>query len=173
MHVTKVADGPGDEFRTLMAMEFMRPVKMGKLTEYQRSALNRDLDGPSLMMQFVLLVDFKFRMSKIWRKTSRTLRRFFWTYIGARWKKSKWALSSVEHEESIENNQQTGEECSRPSREAYPGLPTNSLRKGTKRTPQIRSGAPWRRLKEERADECNFEPVEDDEDEYQEITCID
>jgi magnesium-transporting ATPase (P-type) len=103
MHVTEVADGPGDDIRTLMAMEFMRLVKMGKLTEYQRSVLNRDPDGPSLL-QFVLLVDFKFRMGKIWRRLSRAFRRFFWAYIcWCRYNRSNGALSAIEHEESLED----------------------------------------------------------------------
>jgi magnesium-transporting ATPase (P-type) len=102
MHVTEVADGRGDEVRTLMAMEFMRLVKMGKLTEYQRSVLNRDPDGPSLL-KIVLSVDFKFRMGKIRRRISRAVRRFFWTYICGRYKKGKGALSAIEHEESLEH----------------------------------------------------------------------
>jgi magnesium-transporting ATPase (P-type) len=102
MHLTEVSDGPADDVRTLMAMEFIRLVKMGKLTEYQRTVLSRDPNGLSLM-EFILLVDFKFRMGKLWRRFSRALRRFFWVYVCCRYKKAKGALSAIEHEESLEN----------------------------------------------------------------------
>jgi len=40
MHLTEVADGPVQRVKTLMAMEFVRLVKCGKLMDYRRSAVD-------------------------------------------------------------------------------------------------------------------------------------
>ena len=40
MHLTVVSDGDADHIRALMAMEFMRLVKDGKLAEYSRGVLD-------------------------------------------------------------------------------------------------------------------------------------
>lgn len=74
MHLTEVADGPTDYVRTLMAMEFMRLVKMGKLTEYQRSVVDGEKGGG-------WFEDVKFRLGKFRRRVSRAIRRFYLSYL--------------------------------------------------------------------------------------------
>ena len=96
MHLTEVADGPTDHVRTLMAMEFIRLVKMGKLTDYQRSLVDEDTRGR-------LFENFKFGMGKYRRKLSRALRRFYLKYICCRyWKSEDLKLQAIDEEEAKE-----------------------------------------------------------------------
>ena len=74
MHLTEVADGTADHVRALMATEFIRLVKMGKLTDYQRAAVDTVDHGRSFE-------DFSFAVSKFRRKMSRFVRRFFYKYV--------------------------------------------------------------------------------------------
>jgi magnesium-transporting ATPase (P-type) len=76
MHVTEVADGPSDRVRALMAMEFMRLVKMGKLTDYQRSVVGSEERKAGSFFE-----DFRFRYGKRRRAASRAIRRFYHKYI--------------------------------------------------------------------------------------------
>jgi magnesium-transporting ATPase (P-type) len=74
MHLTEVADGPIDYVRTQMAMEFMRLVKMGKLTKYQRVSVDGAHGGG-------WWEDITYRMGKFRRRLTRAFRRFYLTYI--------------------------------------------------------------------------------------------
>lgn len=77
MHLTDVADGSEKRVKALVAMEFMRLVKIGKLLQYQKEAIQATerITGWSLIKGF-----FK-AFSKGWRSMSRMRRRFYHTYI--------------------------------------------------------------------------------------------
>merc|ERR1740124_1549366 len=73
MNLTDISDGPSLKVRALVAMEFMRLVKMGKLSLYQNAALQNPMDSPcSSMLK---------KMSYFFRSFSRLYRRFYHRYL--------------------------------------------------------------------------------------------
>ena len=68
MHLTQVADNGKLQVRTLMAMEFIRLVKMGKLPTYQKAAV--DINSLSSKDRFRA---FMFQLAKLRRSFSRSL----------------------------------------------------------------------------------------------------
>jgi magnesium-transporting ATPase (P-type) len=98
MHLTEVADGPTLHVRALMAMEFMRLVKMGRLTDYQKSVLDGEKGNRCWE-------SFKFRMGKFRRRVSRFLRRFYLSYLCCLyWKRNVESpkLMAIDEEEEHE-----------------------------------------------------------------------
>jgi len=101
MNLTDVSHGPTLEVRALVAMEFMRLVKMGKLKQYQNAALQEQMES-SLGFMFR-------RIGSFYRQASRDYRRFYHRYLrslcGACNKiGSEKALQKIHDEEAIEED---------------------------------------------------------------------
>jgi magnesium-transporting ATPase (P-type) len=78
MHLTDVADGNAARVKALVAMEFIRLVKIGKLAAYQKNAEQKK----SKIEKYFAPIIFFFRcIGKILRMISRTYRRFYFTFI--------------------------------------------------------------------------------------------
>jgi magnesium-transporting ATPase (P-type) len=73
MHLTEVPDNGITHVRTQMAMEFVRLIKIGRLQEYQRSALERDSGTKSLYKKiFQFLAAMSFSIGKFRRSCNRS-----------------------------------------------------------------------------------------------------
>lgn len=77
MHLTDVAGGSEKRAKALIAMEFMRLVKMGKLPQYQKRALQK-VDKKSV---WKFLSDVCHSSASTSRVVSRSMRRFYHSYI--------------------------------------------------------------------------------------------
>jgi len=77
MHLTDVAHGSEKRVKALVAMEFMRLVKMGKLPQYQKDALQ----AASKTTPWTAVIGFFKDFGKCWRSMSRESRRFYHRYI--------------------------------------------------------------------------------------------
>ena len=77
MHLTDVADGSEKRVKALVAMEFMRLVKIGKLLQYQKEAIQ----AKEKTTVWSLIKGFFKAFGKGWRSMSRARRRFYHTYI--------------------------------------------------------------------------------------------
>ncbi len=78
MHLTDVADGTPARVKAMVAMEFMRLVKIGKLPMYQRNAEVKK----SKLQRFLWPIFAIFSaVGRILRFLSRTWRRFYFTFI--------------------------------------------------------------------------------------------
>eukprot|EP00557_Chaetoceros_sp_GSL56_P002726 CAMPEP_0176499310 /NCGR_PEP_ID=MMETSP0200_2-20121128/12857_1 /TAXON_ID=947934 /ORGANISM="Chaetoceros sp., Strain GSL56" /LENGTH=1734 /DNA_ID=CAMNT_0017897717 /DNA_START=151 /DNA_END=5351 /DNA_ORIENTATION=- len=77
MHLTDVAEGSEKRTKALIAMEFMRLVKMGKLPQYQKRALQKS----SKKTIWNFLSDFCKSSAITLRVMSRWTRRFYHSYI--------------------------------------------------------------------------------------------
>lgn len=110
MHVTDVADGDVMRVKALVAMEFLRLVKMGKLREYQRSATNERKEAwYSPIMKCLSALGYMFR------RASRACRRFYQKHIrtlgGTVYKKaSETSMRSIKEEEVREDPSNRREE---------------------------------------------------------------
>mmetsp|Transcript_23218 Transcript_23218/g.33776 ORF Transcript_23218/g.33776 Transcript_23218/m.33776 type:complete len:1789 (+) Transcript_23218:129-5495(+) len=74
MHVTEVADVPAEKVKTLVAMEFLRLVKQGKLLDYQKSSLI--LEGSPGIVKTCTK-----HLGRFWRRISRSTRLFFYSQV--------------------------------------------------------------------------------------------
>ena len=74
MHLTDVADSSEKRVKALVAMEFMRLVKMGKLPQYQKNVLEQPEKQSLFVSFFKGLGSFLVRCSRSWR-------RFYHMYI--------------------------------------------------------------------------------------------
>jgi len=77
MHLTDVADGSEKRVKALVAMEFMRLVKIGKLLQYQKEAIQ----AKEKTTLWSLMKGFFKAFGKGWRSMSRARRRFYHKYI--------------------------------------------------------------------------------------------
>jgi hypothetical protein len=75
MSLTEVVDGPAENVRALVAMEFMRHVKIGNLPDYQLSAL--DATKTSILNCVSLLGDWWRKICIAWRRVYLTIKRLF------------------------------------------------------------------------------------------------
>jgi magnesium-transporting ATPase (P-type) len=103
MHLTDVAHGSEKRVKALVAMEFMRLVKMGKLPQYQKDALHT----AKKTTPWTLVVGFFVAFGKCWRSMSRQIRQFYHKYIrtvfGMYFKeKSEDELAKIRDEEKQE-----------------------------------------------------------------------
>lgn len=75
MHLTEVPDDGKDHVRTQIAMEFMRLIKIGRLTEYQMSSLTNDRTKPVKFKKFVreTIIELSFVVGKCTRALSRMI----------------------------------------------------------------------------------------------------
>jgi len=90
MHLTEVADGSAERVRTVLAMEFMRLIKMGKLKEYQKATLSA---GEQTRTHSDRMFDF----NKKKRACKRSMKRMFLSCMGSR---GEDALDRLEKEEA-------------------------------------------------------------------------
>jgi len=68
MHVTEVADGPAERVKTLLAMEFIRLIKMGKLKKYQNATLQSHSNASAISDCLKATTNFLTAMSRgFWR----------------------------------------------------------------------------------------------------------
>mmetsp|Transcript_12398 Transcript_12398/g.18355 ORF Transcript_12398/g.18355 Transcript_12398/m.18355 type:complete len:1288 (-) Transcript_12398:100-3963(-) len=74
MHVTEVADVPAEKVKTLVAMEFLRLVKQGKLLDYQKSSLI--LEGSPGIVKTCTK-----HLGRFWRRILRSIRLFFYSQV--------------------------------------------------------------------------------------------
>lgn len=79
MHLTEVADGPSDQVKTILAMEFMRLIKMGKLEDYQKSVLDKAKNNGAWSDRMFL---FQQRKRKAKRMIKTFFRRFICCFLG-------------------------------------------------------------------------------------------
>eukprot|EP00550_Attheya_septentrionalis_P000883 CAMPEP_0198291878 /NCGR_PEP_ID=MMETSP1449-20131203/9239_1 /TAXON_ID=420275 /ORGANISM="Attheya septentrionalis, Strain CCMP2084" /LENGTH=1751 /DNA_ID=CAMNT_0043990563 /DNA_START=276 /DNA_END=5531 /DNA_ORIENTATION=+ len=82
MHLTEVAAGDVDKIRTLVAMEFIRLVKIGKLSDYSKSSLEQ----PNKIGGSILLL--RRPIGRFRRYIWRAIRQFYRTYIRSIWSKT-------------------------------------------------------------------------------------
>ncbi|KAL3807091.1 hypothetical protein ACHAXA_002117 [Cyclostephanos tholiformis] len=69
MHLTEVVDGPPENVKVLVAMEFMRHIKIGNLPDYQLFALDekKGISFKSMLNCLTLLGDLRRKMWLAWR----------------------------------------------------------------------------------------------------------
>ena len=73
MHLTEVPDNGETHVRTQMAMEFIRLTKIGRLPDYQKSALENDGSAMSLYKKFFqCIADLTFSFGKCYRSYKRS-----------------------------------------------------------------------------------------------------
>jgi len=101
MHLTDVSDGSALRVRALVAMEFMRLVKLGKLSIYQNNALQKQLESS--------FGHFLKRIRSLYRSASRDYRRFYHKYLGTlcgfcNKDKCEKALQTISEEEAAEED---------------------------------------------------------------------
>jgi len=79
MSLTEVVDGPAENVRALVAMEFMRHVKIGNLPDYQLSALDatKTFSLKSILNCVSLLGDWWRKICIAWRRVYLTIKRLF------------------------------------------------------------------------------------------------
>ena len=79
MSLTEVVDGPVENVRALVAMEFMRHVKIGNLPDYQLSALDatKTFSLKSILNCVSLLGDWLRKICIAWRRVYLTIKRLF------------------------------------------------------------------------------------------------
>jgi len=81
MHVTEVAEANDRRVKALVAMEFMRLVKIGKLNQYQYAAFEKP-NNVSLLKKLIRAIGtFIFLVGKLLRSVSRSVRLFYFKYI--------------------------------------------------------------------------------------------
>lgn len=99
MHLTDVADGSEKRVKALVAMEFMRLVKLGKLPQYQKDALNQTAKSNPITCFCGCLKAF----GKLWRGFSRNRRRLYYMIAGLFFKDySKRELKKIVEEKKQE-----------------------------------------------------------------------
>jgi len=101
MHLTDVSDGSVLRARALVAMEFMRLVKIGKLSIYQNDALQKQLESS--------FGHFFKRTRSLYRSTLRDYRRFYHKHLGTfcgfcNKDKCEKALHKISEEEAAEED---------------------------------------------------------------------
>jgi len=104
MHVTDVADGAAQRVRALVAMEFFRLVKMGKLSMYQKNAKLKRKGVQKFCAPVIHLLE---KVGRDQRSITRAIRRFHYTYVATcccciRKDYSKRHLQEIEDEVSKE-----------------------------------------------------------------------
>jgi magnesium-transporting ATPase (P-type) len=78
MHLTDVADGNVARVKAMVAMEFMRLVKIGKLAAYQKNAKKKDSKCERF---FAPIIYFFGAIGKCYKAVSIAYRRFYFTYV--------------------------------------------------------------------------------------------
>lgn len=108
MHVTEVAEGPDQRIKALVAMEFMRLVKIGKLEEYQNANLDQS-PKKSKCKRFLGIFGTTFAfLGNCCKAFSRLWRRFYYKVLRSLCgliskKKCKIALDKIDEEVHLEN----------------------------------------------------------------------
>jgi magnesium-transporting ATPase (P-type) len=81
MHVTEVAEASDKRVKALVAMEFMRLVKIGKLNQYQYAAFEKS-NNLSFLKKLIRASSALFHLiGKLLRSVSRICRLFYYNYI--------------------------------------------------------------------------------------------
>jgi magnesium-transporting ATPase (P-type) len=103
MHLTEVADNGMEHVRAQCAMEFMRLVKAGKLTKYQRSEVDKPVDGYTKENNLYAMGKFRRRMSRSVRRFIISIRTMFRKLVG-------WSLSSLEASSQLIEEEEVAEQ---------------------------------------------------------------
>ena len=113
MHVTDVADGKVERVKALVAMEFIRLVKIGKLPIYQKNYAQKQSTVRKILLP--ILIFFR-AVRTIFKFLSRAFRRFYLTVVISlcgliRKEHTAQALSKIDDEAQKEGQTQNGRQA--------------------------------------------------------------